>query len=91
MKKIYITPCVEIEKYELDKSIAIGCDPVIDLGPGYPGETACKNWHENGDFGEEIPKISMYTDSGHKSFYDNVPNCGCDCKYTAGNSGYFKS
>ena len=84
MKKVYETPDIIIERYELNKSIASNCATVVSNGPEVPG-------HEQGeDYDNPFGNYSMARRSKpyNVSFYDDQ---SCDCYYTASGNGYWTS
>ena len=44
MKKVYETPDIIIERYELNKSIASNCATVVSNGPEVPGHEQCEDY-----------------------------------------------
>lgn len=83
MKAGYKKPVIEIEKYELNASVAANCGWVVNVGPGYGDESACEDFE--GSWDVEIATFSL-----KKSFYETVSS-GCDCYYSSGGEGYFTS
>lgn len=85
MKKVYVAPMLEIEKYELNSSIAANCTEVINLGPGGVLDyKQCSSYGDEDIWGDEtVPQ--MLADTG--SFYPE----SCSCYYTAGGEGNFTS
>ena len=83
MKADYKKPVMEIEKYELNASIAANCDRIISLGPGEDllGKNACEEFKD--DWG-------VMTLSEGTSFYESG-SMVCDCYYSSGGQGYFTS
>lgn len=82
MKKVYEAPAVEIERYELDKSIAANCNPVIDLGPGgVNGQETC-------DYFGDIWGRAASTYALRAAFYNDGT---CTCYTTGGGENYFTS
>lgn len=83
MKKGYVKPSMEIEKYELNASIASNCGPVVTMGPGDFNHYVCEKFE--GSFGTWSAR------SKGPSFYDGTDGPACDCYYTTGGEGYFTS
>lgn len=85
MKTGYIKPKIEIEKYELNASIAANCGPIVSIGPDDGNGNTCKEFV--GSWEEPLMTLSLGT-----SFYENgagvIP---CDCYYSSGGEGYFTS
>lgn len=83
MKKIYEAPQLEVEKYELDKSIASHCDIVVSNGPEIGVHKACS------DYGDPFGPYSARSRSVHNvQFYEDT---NCDCYTTGGDYGYWTS
>lgn len=87
MKKNYVKPMLVLEHYELDTSIASGCQRVISLGPepgDYNGTSypVCKEY--------EIIEFSNFkaaeSPASNVSFFDS-----CSCYLTAGGDSVFTS
>lgn len=89
MKKVYTSPMIEIESYDLSCSIAAACATKPEFGPGVPGGvSACPGFIEI----PELPFDSIGNSIQAQSFYDGTDgNPACDCYYTAGGEGYFSS
>ncbi len=86
MKKVYEAPEVEIELYELDRSIASNCHTVVNNGPEAPGHIQCDDYPDN-TFDDTM--AANYGARPHNvSFYDEST---CDCYYTADGNGYWQS
>lgn len=81
MKKAYQKPCMEMELYALDASIASNCSNTVTLGPALGEHSACKEY----DFGS-FSMVRPYSE--RTSFYDDYT---CTCYYTAGGDGLFTS
>lgn len=87
MKKMYISPMIEIESYDLSSSIAASCLTTVQLGPGIPGEIdACA-----GFITPVFPDFPDQNSIQSQSFYNGENGFICDCYYTAGGEGYFSS
>lgn len=84
MKKVYVAPVVEVEYYELDTSIALGCGNVVTNGPAINDHTACDGFDV---WGEEDPFARARSITG-ASFYDDG---SCRCYYSSGGEGYWTS
>ena len=86
MKKGYVKPMIEIEKYELNASIASNCRTTITIGPGDNNGYACEEFEDSwGDWSTWNARNSQV------SFYDGVDGPACDCYYSLGGEGYFTS
>lgn len=85
MKAGYTRPMIEIEKYELDASIAANCGTTVSLGPGSTTEPVCEEF-------EDAFEVASYglQRSGGTPFYESG-DATCDCYYSSGNNGYFTS
>lgn len=83
MKKVYETPELEIELYELDGSIAANCPHVPSFGPE-PTETHGSICDEFDDGGGGF--VETYSMQRNASFDEKT----CDCYVTA-TGGYFTS
>lgn len=84
MKKVYEAPEVEIELYELDKSIASHCGIVVHNGPELGTHKQC------GDYNDPFAaKASNYGAGPYNvQFYEDT---NCDCYTTGGDYGYWTS
>ena len=90
MKKAYHKPLIEIERYELNASIAANCGRVITLGPEAPGKDICDEFKDAFEVVSVIPGIGIMSITKNTPFYaDGAANC--DCYYTSGGLGYFTS
>lgn len=90
MKKVYTSPMIEIECYDLSSSIAAACQSKPEFGPGVPGDpnlNACAGFIEIPDIGFDSIGNSIQS----QSFYNGTDGPACDCYYTAGGEGYFSS
>lgn len=83
MKKVYNTPAVEVELYQLDASIALNCATKVTLGPAYDGYTACE------DFYDDSGVWAARSASMGTSFYEE--GTVCTCYYSSSGKGYFTS
>lgn len=91
MKKVYIKPVLEIEKFTLNEAIAANCVEKVNLGPAdvVAGKNACSVGDWDDDF---IVTFSVTYSAQGTSFYDGENgDTICDCYYTAGGEGYFTS
>lgn len=88
MKKLYTSPIIEIESYDLSSSIAAACQTPVRFGPGTPGSDL-----EVCDGFVPVPTLPFPDGSSDimASFYSNDQGPMCDCYYTAGGEGYFSS
>lgn len=84
MKKTYVAPNLEIERYELDASIASHCCIVVSNGPEMGNHTQCQDYQD--PFGtysmrgtEPVYNVQFYEDTN------------CDCYTTGGDYGYWTS
>lgn len=83
MKRTYIAPDIEIERYELNTSIAANCGNVVSQGPAVGDHKACEEFEDI--WGEEFA-ISML--DVQTAFYNDGT---CECYYSASSKGYFTS
>lgn len=84
MKKKYEAPTLEIERYELDSSIATACKTPVTYSPDdYLSDGTCSEWSDWFDMGSR--SVSTYSSN---SF---VFSTACDCKYSATNGVLFAS
>ena len=86
MKKEYVKPLVEIERYKLDASFAANCGTDVTIGPRVDGVyEACSEFVDPW----EVSSYGLQRSNG-TSFYE--PGLGqCDCYYSSGGEGYFTS
>ena len=86
MKKVYEAPEVEIELYELDKSIASHCGIVVHTGPALGKHEQCSDYKD--PFG--VAAASTYSNEPvyNVQFYEDT---NCDCYTTGGDYGYWQS
>lgn len=84
MKKVYEAPEVEIELYELDKSIASHCGIVVHNGPELGTHKQC------GDYNDPFAARAATYGAGpyNVQFYEDT---NCDCYTTGGDYGYWTS
>ena len=84
MKKVYEAPEVEIELYELDKSIASHCGIVVHNGPELGTHRQC------GDYNDPFAARAATYGAGpyNVQFYEDTD---CDCYTTGGDCGYWTS
>lgn len=87
MKKVYIAPTVEIERYELNASIASNCGIVVNNGPAVGNHEQCTVFDDPFVMSEQSAK-STYSAVYNVQFYEDT---NCDCYYTAGDYGYWMS
>lgn len=71
MKKGYEKPMIEFDEYEVNTSIATGCQTHISLGPGDDTHPVCKEYE---------PDFGPYTRSLPLNFYED----SCTCYLSAG-------
>lgn len=83
MKRAYIAPDIQVERYELNTSIAAQCKTDVTMGPEVGSHTACKEFEDiwGGEFA-----INTFVLEG--SFYDDGT---CTCYYSSSGEGYFAS
>ena len=84
MKKAYQKPCMEMELYALDASIASNCGIVVSNGPAMGSHTQCSDYNE--PFGQA--GIQLYGGPYNVQFYEDT---NCDCYTTGGDYGYWTS
>lgn len=80
MKKTYETPKAEVERYQLDASIASNCETVVHNGPQRT-DTAVQRYHrpfETYSAPRSVHNVQFYSEDT------------CDCYTTAG-GGYWTS
>ena len=83
MKKVYVAPTIEIERYELNSRIAASCDSVVTMGPGDDAHITCSEF-------EDAWETAMF--ALDKSFYnDGIGTSNCTCYYSAAGEGYYTS
>ena len=85
MKKTYVKPVIEIERYELDASIAANCGNIVTLGPGDYEDHVCE------EFDNAFAVAAYSARSSSTSFYNGETGPICDCYYSSGGQGYFTS
>lgn len=71
MKKGYEKPMIEFDEYEVNTSIAAGCQTHITLGPGDDKHPVCEEYEP--DFGPETRSLPL-------NFYED----SCTCYLSAG-------
>ena len=81
MKKTYETPKAEVERYQLDASIASNCETVVHNGPQMNGYSQCS------DYIDPFETYSAARSVHNVQFYSEDT---CDCYTTAG-GGYWTS
>lgn len=83
MRKAYVKPSIEVERYTLDANIAANCSNIISLGPGTDesGTDACDDYYGAWE-------IALF--SNGTAFYEDG-SMQCDCYYSSGGQGYFTS
>ena len=89
MKKAYHKPLIEIERYELNASIAANCGRVISLGPEAPNKTICDEFKDAFEVFSVIPGLGIQSTGGTPFYSDGSANC--DCYYSSGGGIYFTS
>ena len=77
MKKAYSKPMIEIDRYELNASIASNCGRVITLGPEAPGKTTCDEFKDSFEVFAFIPGIGIQATGGTPFYEDGSANCNC--------------
>ena len=75
MKKTYETPKAEVERYQLDASIASNCETVVHNGPQMNGYSQCR------DYIDPFETYSAARSVHNVQFYSEDT---CDCYTTAG-------
>lgn len=83
MKKVYQKPCMEMELYALDASIASNCRTVINSGPEHNGQDMCSDYRDL----MGINSYNLYSNPHNVNFYED-PNCDC---YTTSTGEFFTS
>ena len=89
MKKAYHKPLIEIERYELNASIAANCGRVISLGPEAPNKHICDEFKDAFEVFSVIPGLGIQSTGGTPFYSDGSANC--DCYYSSGGGIYFTS
>lgn len=79
-KKLYEAPNLEIEKYELDMSIASNCEIVVSNGPAMGDHEECSDYDEPFSMARSAPY--------NVDFYEDTQ---CDCYTTGGYTGWWTS
>lgn len=83
MKKVYVKPFVEIERYELNESIASNCAIVVSNGPEMGTHKQCEDYVDY--YGtQSAVAYGVY----NVLFYEDT---NCDCYYSATDAGYWNS
>lgn len=85
MKKIYVVPDLEIERYTLDANIALQCGVKVTFGPGQVSSDGDITDVCN-EFEGAWTTMALASDV---SFYES--GTVCTCYYSAGGEGYFTS
>lgn len=86
MKKTYVRPVLEIERYQLDTNIAGNCGIVVDNGPAIGDHKACDNYKDPFEMSSGMAELMGGSYNVH--FYEDT---NCDCYTTGGNYGYWTS
>ena len=86
MKKVYETPLVEIEKYELDANIASHCGIVVSNGPALGNHSQCSDYKD--PFATQSAQTFSLKRVYNVQFYEDN---NCDCYTTGGDYGYWTS
>lgn len=87
MKKVYEAPKLEIEKYELDTSIASHCGITVSNGPAMGNHSQCDDYKD--PFGDPPGEEPMLMSEPYNvQFYEDT---NCDCYTTGGDYGYWTS
>ena len=86
MKKVYVTPTVEIERYELDANIASNCGIVVSNGPGVGSHQQCEDYED--PFAMSTYSMARSSGPHNVQFYEDT---NCDCYYSASDYGYWTS
>lgn len=89
MKKPYAKPMIEIERYELNASIAANCGSKVTFGPWAPGKTVCDEFKDAFEVFSVIPELGIQATGGTPFYADGAANC--DCYYSSGGGVYFTS
>lgn len=85
MRSDYVKPTIEFEEYELNTTIATGCDKKVSLGPEIGGYKACEEYRDA--FIEGFAGSPMSLDPSEQNFYENI----CSCYLSAGGETVFTS
>lgn len=84
MKKPYMIPDFEVERYELNTAIAANCSTIISNGPEMDGHEVCEGYEDM----FETPVFRARTLSTDAPFYDEGT---CYCYYSSGGDGFWTS
>ena len=84
MKKSYIKPQAAFETFEINTSIASGCQIQVNLGPGDSTHDVCS------DYDDSWGEFSMYS-FGDEPVRTNFYPSTCDCYLDSGESLMFTS
>ncbi len=85
MKKAYIAPALEIERFELNSAVATGCTIKVDFGPDPSMNDGGKICDSFGDpFGTSVAS------DGPVAFYESSSST-CDCYYASSGNVYVTS
>lgn len=87
MKKVYVAPTVEIERYELDANIASNCSIVVSNGPAVGNHELCDDYDDPFAMSAQSA-VSTYSVVYNVQFYEDT---NCDCYYSASDHGYWTS
>ncbi len=85
MKARYIKPTIEFEEYELNTSIATGCQEIVSLGPGDLVYPTCK------EYDQPLPPVSQSMFRSIEPKPDNFYPESCSCYVSAGTGTLFTS
>ena len=85
MKTGYEKPVMEIERYELDSSIAANCGVTVSSGPEDFQGNICD------EFKDSMEVVSYGIRNSGAPFYDGTTGPVCDCYYSSGGQSYFTS
>lgn len=86
MKKGYVKPQAAFETFEINTSIASGCDNKVSFGPGDEalGYKMCDEFKDSW----EISAYAFGDTPAYANFYEEG---GCECYLTAGDTLMFTS
>lgn len=84
MKKPYVKPALEFERYELDANIASNCGIVVSNGPAMGNHGQCDDYSDPFGSASYDARSAVH----NVQFYEDT---NCDCYTTGGDYGYWTS
>lgn len=86
MKKKYVAPLLEIERYELSTSITQNCSTIVHNGPAIGAHAKCDDYDD--PFTAYSLRNEVDAQAYNVNFYEDTD---CTCYTTAGSEGYWMS